>query len=911
MDAFFRRLLYYFRRRQFEAELAEEMEHHAALSGQPKFGNVTLLKEDSRAMWTWPFWEQLGQDLRYALRTMANNKTFTALAALSLALGIGANTAIYSFMDSILLRSLPVQNPESLVMLNTRSQPRNASPSQAKGKQAKRESVMHSSMTTSGSSFNDPKTGFNSGVFPYPAFELFQKSDSIFSSVFAYYGAGPLNLTIKGQADVANGEYVSGDFFRGLGVPPAAGRLIAGDDDKAGAPAVAVVSYSFSQRRFGGAANAEGQSILINNVPFTVIGVAPPEFFGIDPAALPDYYLPMHANLLLQLGPILSANSYLDQNFYWIEIMARLRPGVSMEHAQATLAPQFHQWVLSTARNDGERADLPKLVIKEGAGGLDALRRQYSKPLYVLLTLVGLILAIACANIANLLLARATARQREMAVRLSMGAGRWRVIRQLLTESVLLASLGGALGILFAAWGIRVLTVLLANGRENFTLHAELNWHVLGVTIALSVLTGVLFGLAPAIQSTRVDVIPALKEARAGEQVRRSFLHVSLSQVLVVSQIAISLLMLVAAGLFVRTLSNLQKVDLGFNRENLLLFQLNARQAGHQDADIATFYSDLQKRFSGIPGVRSATLSRVPLVGGASMGTIITAGGEQQVGNLVLPVGPSFFTTMQIPMLLGREIEERDQPGSPVVAVVNELFAKAAFGDDNPIGRHINLVGPKRDIEIVGVSKTARYAELKSDNQPVVYIAYNQGAFGPVSQVAYELRTAGNPLNYVNSVREIVHQADARVPLSNVKTQAAQVDQAINQEIIFARLCTTFAILGLLIACVGLYGTMSYNVAKRTNEIGIRMALGAQRVGVIWMVLRQVFVLAMVGLAIGLPIALATSKFVESFLFGMKPDDPWAISVAVAVLVAAAVIAGYAPARRASKIDPRVALRHE
>jgi macrolide transport system ATP-binding/permease protein len=911
MDAFFRRLLYYFRRRQFEAELAEEMEHHAALSGQPKFGNVTLLKEDSRAMWTWTFVEQLGQDLRYALRTMANNKAFTALAALSLALGIGANTAIYSFMDSILLRTLPVQNPESLVMLNTRSQPRNASPSQAKGKQAKRESVMHSSMTTSGSSFNDPKTGFNSGVFPYPAFELFQKSDSIFSSVFAYYGAGPLNLTIKGQADVANGEYVSGDFFRGLGVPPAAGRLIAGDDDKAGAPAVAVVSYSFSQRRFGGAANAEGQSILINNVPFTVIGVAPPEFFGIDPAALPDYYLPMHANLLLQLGPILSANSYLDQNFYWIEIMARLRPGVSMEHAQATLAPQFHQWVLSTARNDGERADLPKLVIKEGAGGLDALRRQYSKPLYVLLTLVGLILAIACANIANLLLARATARQREMAVRLSMGAGRWRVIRQLLTESVLLASLGGALGILFAAWGIRVLTVLLANGRENFTLHAELNWHVLGVTIALSVLTGVLFGLAPAIQSTRVDVIPALKEARAGEQVRRSFLHVSLSQVLVVSQIAISLLMLVAAGLFVRTLSNLQKVDLGFNRENLLLFQLNARQAGHQDADIATFYSDLQKRFSGIPGVRSATLSRVPLVGGASMGTIITAGGEQQVGNLVLPVGPSFFTTMQIPMLLGREIEERDQPGSPVVAVVNELFAKAAFGDDNPIGRHINLVGPKRDIEIVGVSKTARYAELKSDNQPVVYIAYNQGAFGPVSQVAYELRTAGNPLNYVNSVREIVHQADARVPLSNVKTQAAQVDQAINQEIIFARLCTGFAILGLIIACVGLYGTMSYNVARRTNEIGIRMALGAQRVGVIWMVLRQVFVLAMVGLAIGLPIALATSKFVESFLFGMKPDDPWAISVAVAVLVAAAVIAGYAPARRASKIDPMVALRHE
>ena len=912
MDNFFRRLRYYFRKRQFEADLEEEMQHHAALSGKPKFGNVTLFKEDSRAMWTWTFWEQLGQDVRYALRAIANNKAFTALAALSLALGIGANTAIYSFMDSILLRSLPVQDPESLVMLSWRSQPR-GTPGQAKGQQAKRGSVMHGSMITSGSTYNDSKTGFNADVFPYSAFELFQKSEAIFSSVFSYYAAGPLNVSIKDQADVANAEYVSGDFFRALGVPPATGRLITPDDDKAGAPGVAVVSYGFSQRRFGGAANAEGQSILINNVPFTVIGVAPPEFFGVDPGALPDCYIPMHANLLLQAGVFISADTYLDQNFYWLAIGARLRTGVSLEQAQSTLAPHFQQWVSSTASNDSERADLPKLVIKEGAGGLDSLRRQFSKPLYVLLTLVGLILAITCANIANLLLSRATARRREMAVRLSMGAGRWRVMRQLLTESVLLASLGGALGILVAAWGIHVLTVLLANGRDNFTLRAELNWHVLAVTIALSVLTGVLFGLAPAIQSTRVDVIPALKETRAGEaRAHHSFLHVNLSQILVVSQIAISLLMLVAAGLFVRTLSNLQTVELGFNRENLLLFQLNAKQAGHEDADIARFYSDLQQRFNGIPGVRSATLSRVPLVGGGTMGTIIKAGGEQQVGNLVLPVGPNFFTTMQIPMLLGREIEERDQPGSPVVAVVNELFAKAAFGDDNPLGKHISLFGrPPRDLEIVGVSKTARYADLKNDNQPVVYIAYNQGAFGPVSQVVYELRTAGNPLNYVNAVREIVHQADARVPVSNVKTQAAQVDQAINQEIVFARLCTAFAILGLAIACVGLYGTMSYNVARRTNEIGIRMALGARQGGVIWMVLRQVFVLAAAGLAIGLPIAFAASKLVESFLFGMKPDDPVAITVAVAVLIAAAGLAGYAPARRASKIDPMVALRHE
>ena len=909
MGEFFKRLLYYFRRRQFEADLAEEMEHHAALSGRPQFGNVTLLKEDSRAMWTWTFCEQVGQDLRYALRTMANNKAFTALAALSLALGIGANTAIYSFMDSILLRSLPVQHPESLVMLNWRSHPRGGGPGQ--GKQAKLEFVMHSIMSTSGSTYSDPKTGYTGGVFPFPAFELFQKNEAIFSNVLGYYGyPGPLNLAIKGQADVASGEYVSGNYFRSLGVPPAAGRLITADDDRAGAQAVAVVSYSLSQRRFGGPANAPGQSILINNIPFTVVGVTPPEFFGVDPQSLPDCYLPIHANLMIETAFGAIAKSYLDQNYYWVEVMARLRPGISMEQAQATLAPQFQQWVASTATNDGERADLPKLVIKEGSGGLDALRRQYSKPLYVLLTLVGLILAIACANIANLLLARATARGREMAVRLSLGAGRWRVVRQLLTESVLLAALGGALGIGFAFWGIRFLTLLLANGRENFTMHAELNWHVLGVTIALSVLTGVLFGLAPAIQSTRVDVIPALKDTRAGERRRHSLLHLNLSQVLVISQIAISVLMLVAAGLFVRTLSNLQNVELGFNRENLLLFQLNARQAGHQDGDIGGFYADLQKRFSAIPGVRNATLSGLPLIGGGSFGTIISSAGVQQSSNQVLPIGPSFFTTMQIPMLLGREIEERDQAGSPAVAVVNELFAKNTFGDDNPIGRHITLGRQQQDLEIIGVSKTARYAQIKQDNQPVVYVAYDQGVI-PLNQMVYELRTAGNPLNYVNSVREIVHQADARVPISRVRTQAAQIDQLINQEIIFARLCTAFAILGLVIASVGLYGTMSYSIARRTNEIGIRMALGAQRGRVIWLVLRQVFMLATAGLAIGLPTALATSKFVESFLFGMKPNDPLAITAAVAILVAAAVVAGYAPARRASKIDPMVALRHE
>jgi macrolide transport system ATP-binding/permease protein len=903
MDSFFRRLLYYFRRRQFESELEEEMQHHAALSGRPKFGNVTLLKEDSRAMWTWTFWDQLGQDLRYALRTMANNKAFTALAALSLALGIGANTAIYSFMDSILLRSLPVQDPQSLVMLTWQSNTRDEeSPHTV--------SVMHGVHTRSGSSYNDPHKGYTSGIFPYAAFELFQKDDSSFASVFAHYQPTPFNLIVKGRADVANGEFVSGDFFRGLGVPAAAGRLVVADDDRPGAESVAILSYGLSQSRFGGPAQAVGQSILISNIPFTVVGVAPPEFFGVNPGIAPDFYLPMHTNLLLGAT---ARGWYLNQNVYWIEVLARLRPGVSIAQAQAAWAGRFHQWVDSTATNVQERVDLPELMIKEGGGGLDALRRRYSKPLYVLLTLVGLILAIACANIANLLLARSASRRREIALRLSVGAGRARIVRQLLTESVLLASLGGVLGLLFAIWGIRFLSLLLADGPTNFTVHAGLNWHVLGVTAALSLLTGVLFGLAPAMQSTRVDVVPALKEIRASQPpTPHAFWRVDPGQVLVAGQIAVSLLMLTAAGLFVRTLSNLQSIDLGFNRENILLFQLNARSAGHQDPEISAFYGDLQKRFSKTPGVRSVTLSDTSLIEAGFGEPIGVLGAKPNPANRILTVGPSFFTTMQIPILVGRDFDERDRPGSPSVAVINELFAKANFGDNNPLGQRLVLSGGPvpREMEIVGVTKDARYGSLTRDIPPVVYIPYDQG-FPQPAQMVYALRTGGDPLVVVNAVREIVHQADSRVPVSNVRTQTAEIDRSINQAIVFARLCTAFAILGLVIACVGLYGTMSYSVARRTNEIGIRMALGARRGGVIWMVLRQVFVLAIAGLAIGLPVALATSKLVESFLFGMKPDDPVAIAVAVAVLVAAAVIAGWVPARRASRIDPMVAVRHE
>jgi predicted permease len=883
------------------AEKAAELEadgmtaERARAEARRRFGNVGLKQEESREIWMTRFLSELGQDIRYGIRTMAANKAFSALAVLSLALGIGANTTIYSFMESILLRSLPVADPERLVVLNWHSRP---------PRDANKEwvHVMHG---LQGMAWPGDKGSMVMGIFPYPAFETLREKNPVFSALFGYFNGHNKTLAIRGQATSTGTEYVTGEYFRGLAVSPAAGRLIDSEDDRPGAAPVAVISFATSQQRFGGPSSAIGQPVLVDNVPFTVIGVAPPEFFGVDPAAAPDLYLPLHTNLLLD--GTRAAHAYGDGNFYWIEMMGRLRPGISMAQAQAALAPRFHQWVAATATTDGERAKLPALVLNPGAAGLGSLRRQYSKPLYVLLTMVGLILAIACANIANLLLARAAARRREMAVRLSLGAGRFRVVRQLLTESVILASLGGTFGVLFAIWGVRSLTLLLSGGRENFTLHAELNWSVLGVTAALSVVCGLLFGLAPAIQSTRPDVTPALKNGRGGRPRRRA------QHVLVVAQIAISFLILFGAGLFVRTLNKLQSVQLGYARENILLFTVNARQAGHRDPEIATFYAGLRKRFESIPGVSSATLSQTSII---NAGRALPIRGPMKIGAITiedagaLAAGPRFLTTMQIPILAGREIDDRDQPGSKPVVVISERLARTYFENENPVGQRITLPEEKRDLEIVGVSSNLRYGGLKNEeeNAMAVFIAVSQFSS---DRVTYALRTAGDPLRFVPSVHEIVREADSRIPVTNLVTQAAEIDRTISREVVFAKLCTGFAVLALLMACVGLYGTMSYNVARQAGEIGIRMALGAPRGAMVWMVLGRVLLLAAVGLAISVPAALGASRLVKSFLFETQPNDPGTLVLAGVVLVSAAILAGYAPARRASRIDPLAALRQE
>ena len=921
MNATLRKLRWLFARRRREAELAEELAFHLKEEAEQRgydaarrdLGNVGLIQEDTRATWGWA--EQLVQDVRYAARMILRDPGFTALAALSLALGIGANTAIYSFMDAVMMRWLPVRAPGSLALLQWHTKDR------------KDDSVVQN---VSGHFDDDPKLGLVAGIFPYPAFEELRKSTNGFSTLFAYHPSEKLTVMIGGEAEVASGEYVSGDFFSGLGVAPEAGRLITADDDRAGTDVV-ILNYGFAERRFGSAARAAGQKIFLNNLPFTIAGVTPPGFYGVDSGSAPAFYLPLHADLALNPrdGAKRSEASYLDRHYYWMEMMGRLRPGVTRAQAQAQAGPVFENWVASTAENDGQRADLPQFLLSEGARGVDRMRRNYQEPLVVLMGMVGLILAIACANIANLLLARATARRREMAIRLSIGAGKWRVIRQLLTESVLLASIGGAAGVLVAYWSVPVLRAMLATG-SSFILRAELNWHVLAATAALTMITGLLFGLAPALQAARVDVMPVLKESRTAEP-RGRRLPVSLSQMLVVAQIAISLVLVAAAGLFVRTLAKLQSLDMGFTRENVLVFQLNAKQAGHQPGQLPSFYRELEQRFSTIPGVITVAEANSPLIGDGAWGWPVVPAGKSKPEHAptghgsfggwenthVLQADAHFFTTMKIPLIAGRGFDERDRALPAPVAIVNEAWVKANLAGENAhnaVGGRVVSFGTDDkpvEMEVIGVAKNALYNRIEENFPATVYLPLDQNLGVPVEGITFFLRTSGDPLKYAGAVREIVHEADARIPVTNLSSQEQRIEEHIGDEILFARLSAGFALLALSISCVGLYGTMSYMVARRTGEIGVRMALGARRGGVVWMVMRQAAILAAAGLAIGLPVAFGASRLVESFLYGVKPGDPASIATAVATMVLSAIAASYVPARRASRIDPLVALRHE
>ena len=862
-------------------------------------GNVALIAEETRAAWRWTTFDELRQDLRYGIRTLANSRAFTATAVFCLALGIGANTLLYSLTDAILLRQLPVPEPQRLVRMTWRTP----------------EPESHGT-SRHASSIRSQTAGYTNGTFSYDAFKLFVRHTDIFSSVFAYQGTARVSVTIGGETTPATGEYVSGSYFSGLGIVPAAGRSIGPDDDRMGAQPVVMITTALANSRFGGAQAAVGQTVHINNTPFVITGVVPGTFFGTDPGVTPDLYVPLHSTFTIEARrPVESLQArFNDPGEGWLEIMARLRPGVTLERAQAQLAPPFQEFTNAVKASGGKWEQAPALVLVPGGQGIDGLRRGYSTPLLLLTGLAALILLVACSNIANLLLARSAARAREIALRMSLGAARARIVRQLLTESLLLAMAGGFMGVGIAVLGVPVVTSFLTNGRSDFALHADLNWRVLLFAVGLSIATSVVFGLVPAIRSTR-RVALGLREART-TPVTLSSARGGLTRAIVVFQMGATLVLLVVAGLFARTLASYAAVDLGFNPNNVLTVTMNAGQTG-LDTDAALgAYAEIQRRLALIPGVVAVGSSESALLGdGGSAARVWPVDRVFKASVPILNIGPGFFSTMQVPLVRGREIGEADnRAGARPVVVVSRAYAQEFFGDENALGRFVKLPGESERIaslrfEVVGVAADVRYGRLLEERPPVVYIPFSHLIFDELGAYVFEIRTPSDPTRYEQPVRQIVRQVNAGIPIIRVATQEALIDRLIATPILLARLCLTFALLALVIAVVGLYGTVTYEVTRRTPEIGVRMALGARPGQIIGLVLRNVFVLVAAGVAVGVPGAFYASTFAKTYLFGVTGGDPATMILATSVLIVAALAAAYVPARAAARLNPTTVIR--
>jgi predicted permease len=874
------------------------------------FGNPGLKREETRAMWGWNWLEHLGQDLRYGLRALRQSRGFTAVAVLSLALGIGANTAIFSLIDAVLLKTLPVDDPEHLVALQWASQ----------GWPEVIDNI-------SGTMYPDDAGRNTSLSFSYPLYEQLRSQNHVFSNVLAMAGnSSEFNVGYRGEPGRAEGELVSGTFFDTLGVQPALGRTFTPDDDRAESSPVAVISYGYWERRFGRDPAIVGKTITLNSVPFTVAGVCPPEFYGVRPGRSVEVWVPLHQQPEVEphwCCPAGVHSIFQENNEWWVVSVARLKAGVPEKQARSEADVILQQIIAPDVKAGTKPENLPHIELTAGSKGLDDLRRQFSDPLAILMAVVGLVLLIACANVANLLLARGRSRQKEMAVRLAIGAWRSRLIRQLLTESVLLAALGGALGLALAFWSTDLLVAFMSSGRDPIHLTVTPDPWVLGFTAAVSILTGILFGLSPALRSTRLDLTPALKEgggkepgATPGRHVRR----VGIGSTLVVIQVSLSLLLLVGAGLFVRTLTNLENVNAGFDEHNLLLFGIDPTQDGYSGQRLAQFYQVVAGQVAAQPGVRSVSMSGATLIGGgmSMLKTFIQGERSKQadkdgaVSADFNDVGPNFFETLGIPLEFGRTIGERDTAAAPKVVVVNDEFARQFLVGGSPLGRRIGFEGKESngDYEVVGVVRGAKYDSLRRDVNPTVYAAALQQA-GNLGAMHFEVRTYGDPNQMVPAIRRVAEGLDKNLALYDVRSQVQQIDQTLFQERLFARLTGFFGMLALLLGCIGVYGVMAFAVTRRTREIGIRMALGASRSGILGMVLRETLVLVAIGITLGVFGALEATRLISSLLFGLKPNDPLTIAGAALLLVAAAAFAGYVPARRASRVDPMVALRYE
>ncbi|HMV82224.1 MAG TPA: ABC transporter permease [Blastocatellia bacterium] len=875
------------------------------------------------ALWLQPkrLEDEMFQDLKYGWRMLLKNKGFTIVAVISLALGIGANTAQFSLVDTVLLRMLPVTEPERLVLFEWEA---------------------GNAFRTGGmrGTFVGGAAGRRSAsIFTHTMIQTLQQAraqagQTPMSDLFAFAPLYEMTALVNDQAEVVRGQGVSGGYYNGLGVQPILGRTINDADDNAASSPVVVISHKYWQERFAASPTVIGQQLKLNNTSFTIIGVTPVGFRGtLQVGQNPEVTVPLNFEPVL-LGDNSALKRKENRELWWVHLMGRLKPGASFDQARESLNATFQATALQMMpppRKDSdpvkiESKDYPNLKAQMGGRGLLEIRKIYSRTIYGLFAVVVAVLLIACANVANLLLARAALRGPEISVRLAVGAGRWRLIRQLLTESVLLAAIGGVAGILVAYWGKSALAALATRNTDFLPVGVEpsLSWRVLAFTAGVSLLTGIVFGLAPAWRATKADVSGALKQGR------RSSGGVSkLSKGLIVAQVALSLLLLFGAGLFIRTLNNLQKVNLGFNQENLLTFSVDPRQGGYKDERLTQFYQQLSERLDALPGVQSATFASVPLISQFTWNTDILLPGESEktAGDHIAnrqAVRENYFSTMQIPLLLGRGFTTQDTPQSPKVAIVNQDFVRKFFPNNDALGKRVREREEKDEVEIVGIVADHKYSSQREEIEPLMYTHWRQ-ASDSFGGMYFALRTNSEPTAFTAAARQTVRDLDVSLPVTEVRSQKSRSEETLSQERLYARLLSFFGLLALVLAAIGLSGVLAYSVAQRTNEIGIRMALGAQATDVLQMVIRQGLKLVVLGLAVGAGIAYALKRLMASQyfgkrdwqrqmveqLYGVRSFDPLLFASITGLLLLVALLACWLPARRAARVDPLDALRHD